>query len=105
MNDEEFLDRLRIEARALRYEPSDIAVARVSARVRARISAQAQPGVSQLLARWLRPLGVSLAVLALCASLSIAWIGRTSDPALDSFLSSANGLEIQLDGETYSVID
>src|SRR6267378_1872163 len=47
-------ERLRGDARTLRYEPDDVSASRVAARVRSRIAAA--PTVAQLLARWARPL-------------------------------------------------
>jgi hypothetical protein len=105
MSEDTFLDRLRDEARLLRYEPDDLAMTRLAARIRARVGASPQPGVSQLLARWFRPLVASLAALAVCATLSVIWIERAPESTLDSLLTSSNGVEIQLDGDTYSVVD
>ncbi|HYM60300.1 MAG TPA: hypothetical protein VEZ11_05345 [Thermoanaerobaculia bacterium] len=105
MSEDKFLDRLREEARVLRYEPDDPALTRLTARVRARVRTSSQPGVSQLLARWFRPLVASLAVMILWATVSVVWIERAPDSSLDSLFASSNGVEIQLDGDTYSVID
>ncbi len=100
MNDDNFLERLRGDARRLRYEPDDLAWVRLQARVRERIAAH--PTVSQLLASWFRPLAASLAALSLVAALGTAYYVETRDQVtLDSLAS--NSVEISVDGATYSV--
>ena len=96
MNDERFFERLRGDARTLRYEPDEVSASRVAARVRSRIAEA--PTVAQLLARWARPLAVSLAALAIAATLGLKWIDR--DDVTDS-VSVSN--VVSLDGELYSV--
>src|SRR5438445_4496789 len=97
MND--FLDRLRTDARQLQYQPDSLVLARLQARVRERI---AQPTVTQLLASWFRPLGVSLAALSLVGALSAAYYVETRDQVTIDSLAS-NSVEVSLGGETYSV--
>ena len=100
MNDDNFLERLRGDARQLRYEPDDLAWVRLQARVRERIAAH--PTVSQLLASWSRPLAASLAALSLVAALGTAYYVETRDQVtLDSL--AASSVEISVDGATYSV--
>ena len=100
MNDDNFLERLRGDARRLRYEPDDLAWVRLQARVRERIAAY--PTVSQLLASWFRPLATSLAALSLVAALGTAYYVETRDQVtLDSL--AASSVEISVDGATYSV--
>jgi len=100
MNDDNFLERLRGDARRLRYEPDDLAWVRLQARVRERIAAR--PTVSDLLASWFRPLAASLAALSLVAALSAAYYAESRDQVtLDSLAS--NSVEISVDGATYSV--
>src|SRR5437588_149451 len=70
MNEDQFFDRLRKDARSLRYEADAFMTTRITARVRERISAA--PTVSILLARWLRPVAASLSVLALAGCISVA---------------------------------
>jgi hypothetical protein len=70
MNDDEFLDSLKSEARLLRYEPVDPAALE---RIRARIAERLEPRVSafDLLVAWARPLGASLAAAALALILGL----------------------------------
>jgi len=100
MNDDDFLERLRGDARQLRYEPGHVAFVRLQARVRERIVAA--PTVSQLLASWFRPLAASLAALSLVAALGTTYYVETRDQVtIDSLASSS--VEISVDGATYSV--
>ena len=62
MNDDRFLERLRDDAPRLRYQPDDVLLTRLTARVRERVASQ--PTVESFLARWFRPLAMSLGVLA-----------------------------------------
>jgi len=99
MNDDNFLERLRDDARQLRYEPDDLAWVRLQARVRERI---AHPTAAQFLASWFRPLAASLAALSVVAALVTAYFAETRDQVtVDSLASSS--VEISVDGATYSV--
>ena len=102
MNEDQFFDRLREDARPLQFEPDAFMTMRIAARVRERIDTA--PTVSLFLARWLRPIAASLSALALVACVSVAWIEQrsTNGASLDS-LSASNGMEISVDGDTYSV--
>src|ERR1051326_7886648 len=99
MNDDNFLERLRGDARQLRYEPGDVAWVRLQARVRERIAAR--PTASDFLASWFRPLAASLAALSL-AALSTAYYAESRDQGTIDSLAS-NSVEISVDGATYSV--
>lgn len=100
MSDDNFLERLRGDARRLQYEPDDFAFVRLQARVRERL---VQPTAAQFLASWFRPLSASLAALSLVAALGTAYyVDKTRDQVtLDSMASSS--VEITVDGATYSV--
>jgi len=102
MSEDQFLDRLREDARQLQFEPDAFMTTRIAARVRARI--EAAPTVSLFLARWLRPIAASLSALALVACVGVAWVEQhsTNGASLDS-LSASNAMEISVDGDTYSV--
>lgn len=89
-DDDNFFDRLRDDARPLRYEPN---VTRISARVRERIAAQ--PTVAQLLASWFRPLAATLTALALAAMIGVAWTSETEE------LSLADESAIEIAGVSY----
>jgi hypothetical protein len=96
MSEDRFFERLRREARQLRYQPADDFVwARLSARIRERIS---QPTVAELLAAWVRPVAASLAALAIVASIGLTLIERS-----DSTLMSSEVVEISMAGDVYSV--
>lgn len=88
MTDDPFLDRLRDEARTLRYDGGDSMSARIAARVRARIAAPLT--VSQLLAQWFRPLVASVAAIALATSIGLTWYQQTHEPASVEQLSSVD---------------
>jgi hypothetical protein len=99
MSDDNFLERLRGDARQLRFEPDGFAFVRLQARVRERIAA---PTAAQFLASWFRPISASLAALSLVAALGTAYYVNTGDQVtMDSMAS--NSVEITVDGATYSV--
>jgi len=102
MSDDKFLDRLRQDARPLRFEPGgDVLWTRLTAKIRARVAAQ--PDVPALLARWFRPITASFLMLALAAALSVVWLepGRDSATSVDAMAS--NSVEITVDGDTFSL--
>lgn len=102
MNDDRFFERLRDDGSRLRYQPDDIALTRLTARVRARIAAQ--PTIESFLARWFRPLAASLATLAIAATLGVQWYERTQQQSttLEAAMS-ADPVEISVDGNTYTL--
>ena len=103
MSDDRFFDRLRHEARPLRYEPEDAALwTRLAARIRERI--ELQPSVSQLLAGWLRPVAASLTALVLASALSLALFERSRDNTSAETMTSGS-VEISVGGDTFSVAD
>jgi hypothetical protein len=74
MNDDDlFLENLRRDAVILRYEPEDeVLWSRLEARVRGSVRAvRTTPTVAQLLAGWIRPVAVSLAILAIAGSVAV----------------------------------
>jgi hypothetical protein len=105
MSDDRFFDRLRDDARPLRFEPDGFMTMRVAARIRERIQTPAT--ASQVLARWFRPLAASLSALALAATVGIVWIDRTASPDLQQptleSLSATNTIEISAAGDVYRV--
>ncbi len=105
IENDDFLERLRTDARLLRFEPDAAMSTRIAARVRERIAAEAQAGIAQVLARWFRPVVVSLATLAVVAALGVQWVDRPGDPStvtLDS-QTSMQSVDISLGGDTFSV--
>jgi hypothetical protein len=96
MSDDRFLERLRSDAAALRYEPDDVTLSRIRARVRAAIQ---RPTVMDILANWMRPLAASLAAIA-----AVAVIAMTSLGTSDDISTLGNGsVEISVGGDTFSV--
>ena len=104
-DNDNFLDRLRNDARQLRYEPDEMMSIRIAARVRERVAAESQTGIAQTLARWFRPVVASLATLALVATLGIQWAEQTHDASsvtLDS-MTGTQTVDISIGGDTFSV--
>jgi hypothetical protein len=100
MTEDQFFERLKSDARSLRYEPDAVMAMRIRARVRDRITAS--PTVSLFLARWLRPIAASLSAVALAGCISMVLVERaSSDASLESL--SANNMEISMAGDTYRV--
>ena len=102
MNEEQFFDRLRDDARQLRYEADPFMSTRIAARVRERVAQQ--PRVSTFLARWLRPIAASMTAIAFVACVSVAWIERASSETatLDS-ISADSTMDISFAGDLYRV--
>ena len=104
MSDDRFLERLRDDARLLRYVPHDDAIwTRLPAKVRARLHS-APASASQLLARWFRPIAASLTAIALVATIGLAWSEQPRDTATTDTIS-ASGVDIVMDGDLYRVGD
>ena len=104
MSDDRFLERLREDARTLRYEPVDSAIwTRLPARIRARLHAS-PASASQLLASWFRPIAASLTAIALAATIGLAWFDQPRDTTANETIS-ANGVDIMMDGDSYRVGD
>jgi hypothetical protein len=105
-DNDDFLERLRTDARQLRFEPDEMMSARIAVRVRERIAAETQTGIAQILAHWFRPVVVSLATLALVATLGVQWAEQSRDAAaatsLDT-LTSTQTVDISVGGDTFSV--
>jgi len=101
MTDDPFFDRLRSDAVRLRYDGDAMMVTRITARVRDRITAP-PPTVSLFLARWLRPVAVSLSAVALAGCISVALLERSAaEVSMESL--SANSMEISMAGDIYRV--
>ena len=106
MTEDRFLERLREEAETLRFEPDGVMVSRIAARVRERVTAEAQAGISQILSRWFRPVVTTLAALAVAAVLGIGWLEEPRDPSPASTLDTMTGtqtVDISVGGDTFSV--
>lgn len=103
MSDDRFLERLRDDARALRYEPDDAVLTRLPAKIRSRLHSSSQ-SASQLLASWFRPIAASLTAIALAATIGLAWVEQPRDTSSNETIS-ANGVDILMDGDSYRVGD
>src|SRR5438105_14465148 len=103
MSSDRFFDRLRYEARQLRFEPDDSALwTRMAARIRERI--QLQPSISQLLAGWFRPVAASLTALVLASAVSLALFEHARDTGSTDTMTSSS-VDISVGGDTFSVAD
>jgi hypothetical protein len=103
MTDDNFLERLRTDARQLRFEADEMMSARIAARVRERIAAESQAGIAQILARWFRPMVASLATLALVAMLGIQWAEQPHDATTLDSMATTQSVDISIGGDTFSV--
>ena len=96
-DDDKFLERLRGDARSLRHQPDEATLARIRARIHARIS---RPTVAELLAAWFRPLAATAVAVAIAAAVGVAALNQPDD-----FSFGETTIEITMAGETYRVID
>ena len=97
MNEDRFLDRVRSDARGLKYEIDGVATNRLSARIRARLDQPAS--MSQFIAAWFRPLAASLTALALATGIGITIVDRNQTTSLN------DPIEYSIGGEVYSVAE
>lgn len=94
---DDFLARLRNDARPLRHQPDEQTLARIRERIYARIAPQ--PTLAELLAAWFRPLAATALAIALAAGIGVATLRNDVDNALQS------RVEISIDGETVRVAE
>lgn len=104
MTDDRFWQRLRADARDLRFAPDPFMATRIAARVRERILAPA-PTAAQFLARWFRPMTATLTAIALAATFGLVWVERSVPDAAVESVSAAGNIEISAAGDVYSVGD
>ena len=95
-HDDKFFERLRGDARPLRYQPDEATLARIRTRIHERI---ARPGVAEVLAAWFRPLAATFAAVAIAAAIGAARVEVEPAPSLEP------ALEITMAGDTYRVGD
>jgi hypothetical protein len=100
MTEDKFFERLRDDARPLRYEGDAFLSTRIAAGVRERIMRPVT--VAQLLAAWMRPLAASLAALVLTVTIGLTWSQRHQE---STETIGSNPIEIAMAGETYGVGD
>jgi hypothetical protein len=97
-DDDKFFERLRGDARKLRHEPDEATLARIRARIQARLEPSTPPlTVAELLARWFRPLAATAMALALAAAIGITSIDR------DVVTFTEDAPEIEMAGDSYRV--
>ena len=97
MSDDLFLQRLRDEARVLRFEADDVTLTRLSARIRARITQPRPLSVADVLARWTRPLAFALGSLAIVATLGIYYEESRDQVSLEAAVTQTTP-EVQMAG-------
>ena len=97
MSDDRFLERLRGDARQLRYEIGDVAASRIAARVRDRV---AQPTIAEFIAAWFRPLAASLTAIALAATIGLTLVERNQAVSW-----SGDPVEVTVGGDVFSVAE
>jgi hypothetical protein len=96
MTEDPFLERLRRDAALLQYRPADdFALQRLSARIRERI---VQPTVTDILARWLRPIAASVSIVVVAGSIALGLFERQSES-----LTIDEPIEISMAGDTFRV--
>ena len=93
-DDDKFFERLRGDAAQLRYEPDELALARIRARIRGAVG---RPTVAELLAAWFRPLAATLTAVAIAAVIGFTALGG-EEP-----LFGDESAEIVMAGDTWSV--
>jgi hypothetical protein len=100
---DDFFEKLRNDARQLRFEPDDnVLWTRLAAGVRERV--RGQTSVAQLLSRWFRPITASLVSLTLVAVLGITWF-EWHEPSYTLEVMGSNSVEISIDGDTFSLAE
>lgn len=97
MNEDRFWERLRHDARQLRYDVDAVAASRLAARVRAHMM---QPTIAELIAAWFRPLAASLTALALAAAIGLSIAERNQ-----AISFTGDSVEVAVGGDVYSVAE
>ena len=97
MSEDRFLEQLRAEARRLCHDPGDVAVARVAARVRARVM---QPTIAESIATWFRPVAATLTAMALAATIGLTLVERNQ-----SISWTSDPVEVAMGGDIFSVAE
>ena len=92
---DDFFERLRGNARPLRYQADAVTLARIRARIYATIE---RPTVSQMLAAWFRPVLATVAAIAAAAVLTL----MNLDPREETTFGDQT-VEVVMAGDTYSV--
>lgn len=89
MNEDEVLERMRTDARPLRYEPADDTVfTRLRANVRARVE-ERSVGVFDLIARWRNLIALGVAAVAAITIVSTTMLLDGTSGHIDSIAENA----------------
>jgi hypothetical protein len=104
MTEDKFFEKLREDSAQLRFEPQDSALwTRLPARIRERV--RNRPNVSQMLARWFRPITLSFVALSIVAALSVTWIEHTRESWYAVEAMGSNSVEITVGGDTFNLAE
>jgi hypothetical protein len=95
MSENDFFERLRADAKPLRYQPDEIALSRIRAQIRATIE---RPTVAEMLAAWFRPVLAAVAAIAAIAVFTLTSL----DPNEQATLGEQN-VEIVMGDDSYRV--
>jgi hypothetical protein len=102
MSDDNFFERLRTDAGALRHQPDENTLARIRTRIREQVE---RPTVMQILATWFRPLAATLTAIAIAAAIGVAALdGGALNGSTETTLGQET-VEISMAGDTYRVGD
>jgi hypothetical protein len=102
MSDDRFFEQLRRDAARLQFTPADETVwTRLGARIRESI--HRPNSVSQMLARWFRPITASFVMLAIAAGLTMTWVDQAHESSYAAEAMASHPVEITVDGATFSL--
>ena len=91
---DDFLERLRADARPLRYRPTEAELSRIRARIIAIIE---RPTVLEMLAAWFRPVLAGVAAIAAVGVFTLTQLDNKSDDL------SYGDVEVVVAGDSYRV--
>ena len=95
MSENDFFERLRADAKPLRYQPDEMELSRLRAKSRATID---RPTVAEMLAAWFRPVLAAVAAIAAIAAFTLT----SMDPNEQASLGEQN-VEIVMGDDSYRV--
>ena len=92
---DDFFERLRADARPLRYQASEAELSRIRARILATIE---RPTVMDMIAAWFRPVLAGVAAVAAVAVFALTQIDTNDQAAY-----AEDGVEVVMAGDSYRV--
>lgn len=95
MSENDFFERLRADAKPLRYQPDEIALSRIRAQIRSAIE---RPTVAEMLAAWFRPVLAAVAAIAAIAVFTLTSMDPNEQPTLGE-----QNVEIVMGDDSYRV--